>query len=308
MRAVDPGVMAYDDAQAILDADDLDAVFVATPAATHYALGRRAIDAGKHLLIEKPMCCSTDEAFDLVERAEKAGVTLMIDHTFLFHPAVVKLGELIHTNALGTISYYDSQRINLGLFQPDVNVLWDLGPHDLAILDFLFGDEPMHIEASGYCHLNKGLPDIAYVTLHYPSSAVAHLNLSWMSPVKVRRVAVGGNAKMAVWDDLDRDEPVKIYDRGISALPQSDREVILPSYRVGDVYSPRLNTDEPLVKVVHHFQQVILGREVSRLDGHAGLRVVRTLERVQQALDSSLQKVQHLHNAGRPFPGLVAAE
>ena len=163
--------------------------------------------------------------------------------------------------AFGHVSYYDSQRINLGLFQADVNVLWDLAPHDLSIIDHLFGEEPIYIEASGYCHLNPDVPDIAYVTMHFPSRMVAHLNLSWMSPVKVRRTVIGGTAKMAIWDDLERDEPIRLYDSGINVLPEEQREVIIPGYRIGDVYSPRLPVGEPLVAIAEHFHNVITGKE-----------------------------------------------
>ena len=308
LHKLDPGLTLHVDAEDILGDRDIAAVVIATPAASHYDLARRALRAGKHVLVEKPMSCTSEEAADLAARAERSRLTLMVDHTFLFHPAVTKLAALVSQKALGAISYYDSQRINLGLFQPDVNVLWDLAPHDLAILDLLFGEEPIHIEASGYCHLNPGLPDIAYVTLHYPSSTVAHLNLSWMSPVKMRRVALGGAAKMVVWDDLDRNEPLKIYDSGINALPQSERDVILPSYRAGDVLSPRLAPGEPLTAVVEHFLQVVRGTHASRMDGRAGLRVVRTLERIQAALDINLYKVQRLYSAARPARTLVAAE
>jgi predicted dehydrogenase len=266
----------------------------------HYTQAKAALDRGKHVMVEKPMCTTAAEADDLIARAERRGKTLMTDHTFLFHPAVLKLGELVRSGTLGQISYFDSQRINLGLFQPDVNVLWDLAPHDLSIIDYLFGgEEPVHVEASGYCHVNPGFPDIAYLTFHYPNSMVAHLNLSWMSPVKVRRIAVGGSDKMVVWDDLNRDEPLKIYDSGITTHPGQDREIILPSYRIGSVSSPRLAGNEPLVDVVEHFRQVILGQAVARSDGHVGRRVLRTIERAQAALDLSLRRVQAV-TSGEP--------
>jgi predicted dehydrogenase len=287
----DPHLKLYADALELIADPDIDAVVLATPVSFHYAQARAALDAGKHVMVEKPMCTTSAEADDLIARAERCGLTLMADHTFLFHPAVLKLGELVHSGALGQISYFDSQRVNLGLFQPDVNVLWDLAPHDLSIIDYLFGGEPVHVEASGYCHVNPGFPDIAYLTFHYPNSMVAHLNLSWMSPVKVRRIAVGGSDKMVVWDDMNREEPVKIYDSGITTYPRQDREIILPSYRIGSVSSPRLAGNEPLADVVEHFRQVILGQAKPRSDGHVGRRVLRTLERAQAALDVSLRQV-----------------
>lgn len=296
-----PGLKIYADVMGLLADGEIDAVVLATPVSCHYWQAKAALERGKHVMVEKPMCATTAEADDLIAIAESKGLTLMADHTFLFHPAVLKLGELVHSGALGKISYFDSQRINLGLFQPDVNVLWDLAPHDLSIIDYLFGgEEPLHIEASGYCHVNSGFPDIAYLTLHYPNSMVAHLNLSWMSPVKVRRVAVGGSDKMVVWDDLNRDEPVKIYDSGIMLHPRQDREVILPSYRIGSVSSPRLAAHEPLVEVVEHFRQVILGKAVPRSDGHAGRRILHTIERAQTVLDLSLRQVQAAVPSGAP--------
>jgi predicted dehydrogenase len=291
LAASDPHLKLYADAMELIADPDIDAVVIATPVSFHYAQVKAALDAGKHAMVEKPMCTTSAEADDLIARAELGGLTLMTDHTFLFHPAVLKLGELVHSGALGQISYFDSQRVNLGLFQPDVNVLWDLAPHDLSIIDYLFGGEPVHVEASGYCHVNPGFPDIAYLTFHYPNSMVAHLNLSWMSPVKVRRIAVGGSDKMVVWDDLNREEPLKIYDSGITTHSRQEREIILPSYRIGSVSSPRLAGNEPLADVVEHFRQVILGQATPRSDGHVGRRVLRTLERAQAALDLSLRQV-----------------
>jgi predicted dehydrogenase len=287
-----PHLKLYADAMDLIADPDIDAVVIATPVSFHYAQAKAALDRGKHVMVEKPMCTTSAEADDLIARADLYGLTLMADHTFLFHPAVLKLGELVRSGALGHISYFDSQRINLGLFQPDVNVLWDLAPHDLSIIDYLFGGEPVHVEASGYCHVNPGFPDIAYLTFHYPNSMVAHLNLSWMSPVKVRRIAVGGSDKMVVWDDLNRDEPLKIYDSGITTHSRQEREIILPNYRIGSVTSPRLSGNEPLVDVIEHFRQVILGQAEARSSGRVGRRVLRTLERAQAALDLSLAQVE----------------
>ncbi|HJS87989.1 MAG TPA: Gfo/Idh/MocA family oxidoreductase [Acetobacteraceae bacterium] len=307
LRIRDSGLAVNTDPAIALNDPEVEALVIATPAATHHDLARRALERGKHVLVEKPMCASADQAADLVARAEAAGLVLMVDHTFLFHPAVVHLKSLIGAGSLGHVSYFDSQRINLGLFQPDVNVLWDLAPHDLSILDHLFGEEPTQVDASGYCHFDPDMADIAYVTLHYPSSMVAHLNLSWMSPVKQRRIAVGGSARMAVWDDLDRNEPLKLFDSGVTWLPQSKRDTILASYRVGDVSSPRLGDAEPLAAVAEHFRRVLVGRERPKADGRHGLRVLRTLERAQSALDENLGRVRRLRAQARQS-SLVAAE
>lgn len=286
-----PSAAIYEDASSVILDPNIDAMVIATPVSSHYSLAKAGLDAGKHVMIEKPMCGSSEEAEDLVARAKAYGLTLMVDHTFLFHPAVRKLRDLVASGTLGHISYFDSQRVNLGLFQPDVNVLWDLAPHDLSILDYLFAAEPVSVEASGYCHVNDKSPDIAYITLHYENSMVAHLNLSWMSPVKMRRIALGGSKQMAVWDDLNRDEPVKIYDSGITIHSNQDREINLPNYRIGAVTSPRISGPEPLTEVVEHLRRSILGQERCQTDGDFGLRIVRTLERAQSALECSLQQV-----------------
>ncbi|MBY0430541.1 MAG: Gfo/Idh/MocA family oxidoreductase, partial [Rhodospirillales bacterium] len=226
-----PQVHLFDSGEELIRSGMVDAVAIATPVRYHYPLARLAIEHGKHVLVEKPMCDQVDHAEDLVARAAAAGVALMVDHTFLFTGAVQSIGELVKSGKLGKLSYYDSVRVNLGLFQPDVNALWDLAPHDLSILDYLMDEDPVHVEAGGHCHVNPMLPDIVYLTLHFASDAVAHFNLSWMSPVKVRRVAVGGSEKMVVWDDLDRDEKIRIYDTGIQVHPEDERAVIIPQYR-----------------------------------------------------------------------------
>jgi predicted dehydrogenase len=290
-------VRLYADATELIDDPELDAVVIATPAATHFALVRRALVVEKHVLVEKPMSAGVAEGEELVALAERNGATLMVDHTYLFHGAVRKLRELYREGALGEMSYYDSLRVNLGLFQPDLNVLWDLGPHDFSIMDYLFGEDPLHVEATGYCHVNPGLPDIAYVTVHFASKVIAHFNLSWMSPVKVRRIAIGGSKRMAVWDDLNREEKLKVYDSGISFQQEEQRSHIMPSYRIGDIYSPRIADCEPLAEVVAHFGNVICGRERSIMDGRKGLRVVGMLEHAQASLDASLRTTSSLRAA-----------
>jgi predicted dehydrogenase len=183
-----------------------------------------------------------------------------------------------------------------------MNVIWDLAPHDFSIIDYLFNEEPIHVEATGYCHLNQQLPDIAYITMHFPSRMIAHFHLSWMSPVKVRRIAVGGTNQMVVWDDLNQDEKLKIYDSGIEIHPESQRRTLVPSYRIGDVLSPRISSHEPVAAVVEHFRRVIAGEVASLLDGQRGLRIVRLLEQTQAALDASLA----MANRGREVPGRVS--
>lgn len=291
-RRAAPGASGCADARELIERRDIAAVLIATPVATHHALARQAIERGKHVLIEKPMCRSARECEDLIAYAAERRVTLMVDHTFLFTGAVQKLRELSTTGALGKISYYDSLRVNLGLFQPDVNVLWDLAPHDFSILDYVIGAEPLFVEASGYCHVNPHMPDIAYVTLHCAGGLIAHFNLSWMSPAKVRRIAIGGDRRMVVWDDLDREERIRIYDSGIRVHPRDERFTIIPEYRIGDIHAPRIASGEALAGVVRHFADVIEKGSRPIMGGEQGLRVVRMLEQAQAALDSSLARVR----------------
>ena len=289
---LDPNGRLYEEAIELIDDPQVEAVAIASPVDSHFDLARRALTRFKHVLVEKPMCASVAEAEELVALAERTRRVLMVDHTYVFHGAVQKLAELKNSGALGIVSYCDSVRINPGLFQPDMNVLWDLAPHDFSIMNYLFDEEPIQLEASGYCHLNPHLPDIAYITMHFPSRMIAHFHLSWMSPVKVRRIAVGGTNRMAVWDDLNQDEKLKIYDSGIEIQPEDERRTLVPSYRIGDVHSPRLGTREPLAAVVEHFRRVIGGAEDRLLSARQGLCIVRLLEQTQTVLDASLAKLE----------------
>ncbi len=302
-RALVPGasqaLTLFVSAEEMIDHRSVEAVVIATPVAFHFDLAARALKQGKHVLVEKPMCASVEQARELIAIAERSGATLMVDHTFIFHGVVQKLAELKRSGALGDVSYYDSLRVNLGLFQPDVNVLWDLGPHDFSIMDYLFDEEPIHVEATGYCHVNPTLPDIAYVTVHFPSRTIAHFNLSWMSPVKVRRIAIGGSSQMVVWDDLNRDERLKVYNSGIHIQPQEQRGVLIPRYRIGDVISPRISETEPLALVAEHFRAVIARETQSLMDGRKGLRIVTLLEEAQRSLDVSLGTAERLRNVSR---------
>ena len=296
-------------ADELLEDQAIDAIAIATPVASHFDLARRAILAGKHVLVEKPMCATVAQAQELVELARRQGVVLMVDHTFLFTGAVQRIAETVRAGELGRMCYYDSMRVNLGLFQPDVNVLWDLAPHDLSIIDHLIDEEPIQIEASGYCHLNERLPDIVYLTLHYASAMIAHLNLSWMSPVKVRRIAIGGTDKMIVWDDLDNEEKVKIFNSGIQVQSEDQRQVIIPGYRIGDIYSPRLANREALASVIEHFSHVIGGKTTSIMSGEHGLRIVRILEAAQGILDQNLEReLSGGRVAGAPFGAGLARQ
>jgi predicted dehydrogenase len=290
-------VEVFEDVEALIDHPHVDAIVIATPVATHYDIARRALIRGKHVLVEKPMCATSDEARDLIARAKQKSLVLMVDHTFLFTGAVQMIRERMSRAELGRICYFDSLRVNLGLFQPDVNCLWDLAPHDLSIINYLIDDEAIDVEASGYCHINQDSPDMVYLTLHFRGNCIAHLNLSWMSPVKIRRFTIGGTDKMLVWDDLDEDQRIKIYSSGIHFQPEEQRQAIIPQYRIGDIYSPRLRKTEALAGVAQHFVDVIQKKTASIMNGEEGLRIVKILETAQSRLEENLRRVRQRRGA-----------
>jgi predicted dehydrogenase len=291
---IHPTVATVKDAQQILRRADIDAVAIATPVASHFPIARDALQCGKHVLVEKPLSSSVAEGEELITLAEQMNRVLMVDHTFLFTGAVQTIRKLVTRGDLGKICYFDSMRVNLGLFQPDVNCLWDLAPHDLSIVDHLIDEEVVAINISGYCHVNPTLVDMVYLTLHYARDVVAHFNLSWMSPVKVRRIAIGGTDRMLIWDDLDHDQKIRIYNSGIEFHSEDERATVIPDYRIGDVLSPRVPRHEALAGVVDHFANVIQGKERSIMDGRRGLKVVRVLADAQRSLDQHLREMQAL--------------
>lgn len=286
-----PAVLMLEDAAELIARQDIDAVVIATPLMTHFPLARDALNSGKHVLVEKPLAGSTEEAEALIELARRKNLTLMVDHTFLFTGAVQRIEETVRSGKLGRVCYFDSMRANLGLFQPDVNCLWDLAPHDLSVINRLVDEDVVDIEASGYCHVNPRLPDMVYLTLHFASNTIAHLNLSWMSPVKIRRFTIGGTSQMLVWDDLNQDQKIQIYDSGIEFHAEDERATIIPDYRIGDVYSPRVSRQEALAGVVGHFADVIQAKATSIMSGEEGARIVRILEQAQKRLDASFDQL-----------------
>lgn len=294
-----PGLRVFEDAADVLALPDVDAIAIATPVATHFALACQALRNGKHVLVEKPISATVAEAEELTALAARLGRTLMVDHTFLFTGAVQTIKRTVESGRLGKICYFDAMRVNLGLFQTDVNCLWDLAPHDLSIIDHLVDDKVVGMDVTGYCHVNPTLPDMVYMTLHYAGDTVAHFNLSWMSPMKVRRFAIGGMKQMLIWDDLDQDQKIRIYDTGIEFRPEDQRLAIIPDYRVGDIFSPRVSRKEALAGVVGHFAAVIRGQERSLMAGEHGLKVVRVLEEAQRLLDRSLADIAERRKAAR---------
>ncbi len=280
-----PSIETTSDSRDILTSAKIDAVAVITPVATHYSLARQALENGKHVFIEKPFTDSTARAQELVDLAERKKLQIMVDHTFLFTPAVRKIKELIAADVLGRLYYYDSVRVNLGLFQTDVNVVWDLAPHDLSIMQFLMPKKPLAVVATGESHVN-GKVDVAYITVYFADNLIAHVNVNWLSPVKVRTTLIGGEKKMLVWNDLQADEKIKIYDRGIKKADGEKVYDLLVSYRLGDVWSPRLEDIEALEAESRYFVDCIVKDEKPFNDGVSGLQVVRMLE----AADASLNQ------------------
>jgi predicted dehydrogenase len=283
--ALCPAARRTRDFDALLDDPAVEAVAIATPVATHAPLAAAALRAGKHVLVEKPMATSERQAEELVRLAERSRLTLMVDHTFLYSAPIRKAKELIDGGELGDIYYVDSVRINLGLFQNDVNVLWDLAPHDLSIVDYLLGRTPRSVAAIGASHATGDLEDVAYLNLDFGAGLLASFHVNWLSPVKVRHLIVAGSKKSLVYNDLNAWEPVKVYDRGISVAesPEARRGVLI-SYRTGDIWSPHLEPSEPLQNVVSHFAHCVRTGERPLSDGPAGLRVVRILDAAQRSI------------------------
>ncbi|HRR56887.1 MAG TPA: Gfo/Idh/MocA family oxidoreductase [Acidobacteriota bacterium] len=282
-RRMYPGVTLVKEPNEVLDSPDVDAVAVVTPVATHYELARRALENGKHVFVEKPFTANSDEAKRLVELAEAKGRLIMVDHTFLFTGAVRKIKQLIEQDSLGKLLYYDSTRVNLGLFQHDVNVVWDLAPHDLSILDHLVPGTPEALVATGTTHFS-GYEDVAYITVYYPDSMIAHFNVNWLSPVKIRMTLVGGEKRMLVWNDLEPDEKIKLYDKGVDVQSRGDVYNLLISYRSGDMVAPRVEPVEALQLETRYFLDCIRENKKPRNGGEAGLRIVRMLEAAEESL------------------------
>ena len=280
-----PGVPVTRDIQSVLNHPGIDAVVVATPVSSHFSLALAALRAGKHVLIEKPITATSAQALRLIEEADRRGLVLMVDHTFVYTAAVRKIRQLIDQGPLGDIYYYDSTRINLGLFQCDVDVIWDLAVHDLAIMDYLLPEPPVAVSATGIGHVHGASENIAYVTVFYDGPLIAHLNVNWLSPVKVRRTLIGGSKQMIVYDDLEVSEKVKIYNKGVDVKnDQESRYKLLVSYRSGDMYAPQLELTEGLQVVARHFVDCIRSQAVPVTDGECGLRVVGILEAATRSM------------------------
>jgi predicted dehydrogenase len=287
-----PSINGVKTAEEIINDNEIDAVVIATPVFTHFALAKKALQNGKHVLIEKPMTSTVAQAEELIELAAQKGLTLMADHTFLYTGAVQKMKELIDTDIVGTPRYFDSSRINLGLFQPDVNVLWDLAPHDISILTYLITESPVSINATGISHTRNNIENIAYMTVNYNSDFIAHFNCSWTSPVKVRQTLIGGDKKMIVYNDLEPSEKVRVYDTSYNHKTDDEKTTIMVDYRTGDVYIPKISLSEALSGVANDFIQSIIQNKKPLADAHLGMQVVKILEASQESIKNQGKEVK----------------
>jgi len=278
-----PGVLVTDNAAEMMSSPEIDAIAVVTPVWTHYELAKAALQSGKHIFVEKPFTSNTAQAQELIELAARKNLKIMVDHTFLFTGAVTKIKQLLQEGALGKLYYYDSTRVNLGLFQHDVNVVWDLAPHDLSIIDHLIQQTPEAISATGQTHLN-GHEDVAFITVYFPDKVIAHINVNWLSPVKVRTTLIGGEKKMLVWNDLEADEKIKIYDKGVKVTSREGLYDLLVHYRSGDMWAPQIEQVEALTRELAYFVECIAKNKTPMNDGEAGLRVVRMLEAANDSI------------------------
>ena len=277
-----------DRAEEVLNGSDLDLVVIATPSFTHFKLAKAALEAGKHVLVMKPLATRTDHAEELCALAERKGAVLAVDHTFVFTGAVRKMRELISAGEVGDLYYFDSVRINLGLIQTDVNVVWDLAPHDVSIMDYLIGREPVSVSATGAAHGGSPTENIAYLVVRYEGSLLGHVHVNWLAPAKVRRTIVGGSKRMMIYDDMEVSEKLKVYDKGFSvtanSAPESEYQLMI-SYRSGDMHAPHTETKEALAVEIENIVKAIGGKEPLLADGKAGWRVVRMLEAAQQSIE-----------------------
>ena len=278
-----PGIPLTTDLQEVLTSPHVDAIAVVTPVWTHFALAKAALENGKHVFVEKPFTSTSQQAEELIELAERKNLKIMVDHTFVFNGAVRKIRELVDSGALGALYYFDSTRVNLGLFQHDINVVWDLAPHDLSIMDYIILEKPQALVATGGRHLN-GLADLAFITVYFPGNVIAHINVNWLSPVKVRTTLIGGEQKMLVWNDLEADEKIKVYDKGVQITTREDLHELMVSYRSGDVWAPKVEQTEALKLELEHFVDCIANDRVPANDAVAGLRIVKLLEATDESL------------------------
>jgi len=290
MRKRFPAIRTTTDHHELLADSRIDAVCIATPVGSHRALAEEAFAAGKHVFVEKPLAGTISDAEAIVGAASRASRTLMVGHTFVYNPAVVEVKRILAADGVGRVHYIDSQRVNLGLHQFDVNVLWDLGPHDVSITLYWLDEEPAWVQASGGCFVQREIEDVVFLMMGFPSGAIAHAHLSWLAPSKLRTMTVIGSRKMVLYDDVQAVEKVKVYDQGVDKL---SGEELRRSYRAGDIHSPRVAVTEPLQLEMRHFIECVRDGTRPRSDGEAGLRVVRVLDAGMRSLRSGGTRVSY---------------
>ncbi len=276
----------------VINDPSIDLVAICTPVFTHYEIAKEALEAGKHVLIEKPMTGSSAQAEDLINIAERKRLKIFVDHTFVYTGAVRKIRQLVDNGEIGDLYYYDSTRVNLGLFQQDVNVLWDLAPHDISIMNHVTDQKPVGVVATGADHFGKGYEDVAYLTVYFPGSLIAHIHANWMSPVKIRQTLIGGSKKMVVWDDNKPTEKLHIYDKGIEVSVSADEVYkMLVQYRTGDMYCPKIDSTEALTVEINKIVDSLENGHNSVADGQAGWMVVRILEAAEESIKNRGKEV-----------------
>jgi predicted dehydrogenase len=286
-----PTLTVTEDGEPIIDDPKIDAVVIATPLSTHYDLAKHALEAGKHVLVAKPMTRTTAEGEELVHLAETNGRVLMVDHTFIYTGAVRKIKELLTAGELGELYYFDSVRVNLGMFQHDSDVLWDLAPHDLSILTHLIPKPPKYVSAVGSDHVGTGFADMAYLTVYFDDSFLAHVHVNWLSPVKVRQILIGGNRRMLVYDDTEPSEKVRVYDSGIKVTTQEGIYATLLDYRTGDMWAPKIELREALLVECAHFVEAVRLKRLPWSGGGPGLTVVKLLEAASKSLAGNGERI-----------------
>jgi predicted dehydrogenase len=293
VKARYPAIAITTDHETLLSNRDIDAIVIATPVASHYAIALQALSLKKHVFIEKPLTQTAAQGERLIEEADKHNLTLHVDHTFVYTGAVRKIRALVGDGEVGELYYYDSVRVSLGLFRPDVNVIWDLAVHDLSIMDYVFPFSPIAVSATGVSHVPGEPANIAYLTLFFENDAIAHLHVNWLAPVKIRRTLIGGNRKMIIYDDLEPSEKVKVYDKGITVNGSKESMYdVMIGYRTGDVWAPKLEVTEAILAEARYFIRCITHGERSITDGRAGLRVVRILEAATQSMNTRGRPVE----------------
>jgi len=292
-----PTVNITSDYEKLFHDPDLDAIAIATPVNTHFNLARKSLEAGKHAWVEKPLTATSREGEELVELADRKNLLLHVDHTFIYTPAVRKIKALFESGELGELFYFDSVRVNLGLFQHDINVIWDLAPHDISILQYVVGKQPKSVNATGKCNIDsngKKLENIAYITVTFDDDSIAHFHVNWLSPVKVRQILMGCSKKMLIFNDMESAEKIKIYDTGVDINSEDDIYNALIQYRTGDMYSPKVENRQALMLECQHFYECIIRNVPTDTSGQDGLYVVRLLEAADKSMRKNSPVVTHI--------------